>query len=62
MAQQYDIKAISTKIKNLRETATELKSMSGGMQAIDRNADRILANVTMLEMNVSDAVDIIEDK
>ncbi len=29
---------------------------SGGIEAVRRNADRILANVKMLELNVSDVV------
>lgn len=61
MAQQYDIKAMAAKIKTLRDTATELKSMSEGIQAIDRNVERILANVTMLEMDISDAVAVMEE-
>ena len=49
---------MAEKIRLLRKTATELKQMSGGIQTIDRNVDRILANVKMLELNVSDVVDL----
>ena len=41
-------------IKKLRHTAEELKEKSGGIQAVDRNLDRILANIKMLELNISD--------
>jgi hypothetical protein len=58
MADEYDMESMADKIKALRQTATELKELSGGMQAIDRNVDRILANVKILEINVSDLVDI----
>ena len=59
MAQEYDIKEIADKILALRQQAAELKEMSGGIQAIDRNVDRILANVRMLELNISDIADVI---
>ena len=44
------------KIQAIKESARELREMSGGIQAVDRNVDRILASVKMLEINVSDAV------
>ncbi len=59
MAQEYDIKGMADRIRALKQTATELKTMSGGIQAIDRNVDRILACIKMLEINVNDVVDII---
>lgn len=46
-------------IKRLRRTAEELKEKSGGIQAVDRNVDRILANVKMLELNVSDVMELL---
>jgi hypothetical protein len=59
MAQEYDIKEMADKIRALKQSATELKEMSGGMQAVDRNIDRILANIRMLEINISDVLDVI---
>lgn len=47
------------KIQAIKKAAQELKEMSGGIQAVDRNADRILASVKMLEINVSDALEIV---
>jgi hypothetical protein len=35
--------------------------MSGGIQAVDRNVNRILASVKMLEINISDLVDLVQD-
>ena len=54
MAEEYDIQGMAASIEALRRTAEELKNMAGGMQAVDRNVDRILANVKMLEINISD--------
>lgn len=42
------------RIKVIKKAAEELKGLSEGMQAVDRNAERILASVKMLEINVSD--------
>jgi hypothetical protein len=60
MVQQYDIKSMVTKIKALRRNAETLKEISGGIQAVDRNADRILADVRMLEININDAADVLK--
>jgi len=59
MTQEYDIKGMADKIKSLRQYAEELKGMSGGIQAVDRNVDRILANVKMLEINITDAAEFL---
>ena len=59
MVQEYDVREMADKILALRQKATELKAMSGGIQAVDRNVDRILANVKMLELNISDIVDLV---
>ena len=48
------------KIQAIKEAALELKEMSGGIQAVDRNVDRILASAKMLEINVSDVVETWE--
>jgi len=59
VVEEYNIKLMAEKIETIRRTATELKSISGGIQAIDRNVDRILASVKMMEINITDVVDII---
>jgi hypothetical protein len=59
MKQEYDIKGMTKKIQTIKETATELKQISGGIQAVDRNVDRILASVKILEINISDIASII---
>ena len=58
MAEKYNTKEMAEKIRDIKEAATKLKSISGGIQAVDRNADRILASVKMLEINASDIADI----
>ena len=59
MTQEYDIKGMITRIKALRKNAEELKKISGGIPTVEKNADRILANVKMLEINVTEAADVL---
>ena len=59
MANTVDIKGMAEKIRVLRHDAEALRAMSGGMQAVDRNVDRILANVRMLEIDISDVAEIL---
>ena len=61
MVEKYKTGDMAEKIRVLKQTATELKRVSGGIQAVDRNGDRILASVKMLEINISDLVDISGD-
>jgi hypothetical protein len=49
-----EMKKLDTRIKTIKKAAEELKTLSGGMQAVDRNVERILASVKMLEINVTD--------
>jgi hypothetical protein len=59
VTQEFDIRGMADKIRALKQKATELKAMSGGIQAVDRNVDRILASVKMLEINISDIAGMI---
>lgn len=61
MVKEYKIGDMAEKIRLLKQAAIELKRISGGIQAVDRNVDRILASVKMLEINISDLVDISGD-
>jgi hypothetical protein len=54
-----ELRKIDTRIKTIKKATQELKQLSGGIQAIDRNAERILASVKMLEINISDVKDLI---
>jgi hypothetical protein len=58
MAEEYDIKDMATKIRALRQNAEALKEISGGIPAVAKNADRILANVRMLEIEINDVAEI----
>jgi hypothetical protein len=49
-----EIKKMDTRIKAIKKAAQELKDLSRGIPAVDRNVVRILASVKMLEINISD--------
>jgi hypothetical protein len=54
-----EIRKLDTRIKMIKKATQELKQLSGGIQAVDRNAERILASVKMLEINISDVKDLV---
>jgi len=56
-----NIEEMAQRISSIKQQANELKAMSGGIQAVDRNVDRILASVKMLEINISDLVGLVKD-
>ena len=60
MAEEYDVKAIADVIISLRQNAEKLKEIAADIPTVQKNADRILANIRMLEISVSDAVEIIK--
>jgi hypothetical protein len=43
-------------VRIIREAAFRLRETAGGIQGIERNVDRLLASVKMLEINISDIV------
>jgi hypothetical protein len=57
--EQEILKKIDDQIQLIKKAALELKNLSGGIQAVDCNAQRILASAKMLEINVSDLGDVV---
>ncbi len=62
MAEESNLKAMCAKVKSLRKTATDLKAMSGGIQAVDRNVDRMMANIRALEINLVEVDKVLNNK
>jgi chaperonin cofactor prefoldin len=58
MGPQIDIKKMDAKIQLLKKATEELNQLSKDFPAIARNTVRILASVKMLEINVSDLVEL----
>jgi len=55
---QNDLKEIDEKIQVMKRTAKELNRLGDQFPALARNSVRILASVKMLEINVSDLVEL----
>lgn len=60
LADKDRLTEIAAIISELRGKTERLKELSGGMQCVDRNCERILAGVLMLELNVSDACEFLD--
>jgi len=58
MAQQIDLNQINDKIQLMKKTAEELNRIGEDFPSVARNTVRILASVKMLEINVSDLVEL----
>jgi hypothetical protein len=52
--ENWDIEEMDERIKQMRQLAEELKVKGRRIQAVERNVDRILASIKILELNVSD--------
>lgn len=57
MDHKIDIKEIDNNIKSLKEISKKLFENSATFPSLNRNCRRILANIKMLELNVSDIND-----
>jgi len=55
-----DIKGFDQSVQQMRQFAEELKVKAGMIQAVERNVDRILASIKMLELNISDVKEFID--
>jgi cell division protein FtsI/penicillin-binding protein 2 len=53
------LEKIDAHIQSIKKAALELNAISGGIQALDCNTQRILASVKMLEINFSDLRDLV---
>lgn len=54
-----NLREMADLIQDLRQTATRLRDLSE-IPAVVRNCERILASVRMLELNISEAVAVLE--
>jgi hypothetical protein len=60
MMTQHDLKEMDDKIQVMKQAAEELNRIGENFPALTRNTVRILASVKMLEINVSDLVELDE--
>ncbi len=55
---QIDIEDMNSKIMAIKKITTELNQMADDFPAIAKNTARILSSTKMLEINLSDLVDL----
>ncbi|MEI6153584.1 MAG: hypothetical protein WCQ90_05810 [Deltaproteobacteria bacterium] len=53
-----EIEVLDAKIRELRKTAEDIMADGAEIEAVKRNIKRILASITMLELNVCDVKEI----
>jgi hypothetical protein len=58
MDDRIDLNSINAKIQGIKKAVEELKRLGANFPALSRNADRILASIKMLEINITDCVDL----
>lgn len=58
MNQEINLLEINNEIIALKKTATLLKEKAGSFPALQKNMNRILASIKMLEINISDIIDL----
>jgi hypothetical protein len=56
---EYPLEKMVRGIRSIKKSAVELRNLSGGIEAVDRNADRILASIKMLGINISNMADLV---
>ncbi|MEW6664507.1 MAG: hypothetical protein AB1512_04720 [Thermodesulfobacteriota bacterium] len=52
--QTWDIQGMDERIRKMRILAEELKQIGRGIPSVEKNVDRILASITVLELNISE--------
>ena len=62
MASQKNLTKINSKIQLLKSTAVELGRLGEDMPFLVRNNARILASLKMMEINISDLMDLYDKK
>ena len=55
---KIELEQIYANIRIMKSAADELERLSGSFPALNRNTRRILASLKMLEMNISDLVEL----
>ena len=57
-----NLNEINVKIQLMKKTAWELEKLGENFPALGKNIARILASLKMLELNISDIVDLSPDR
>lgn len=57
---EINLKEMDTLVKEIKSKIEKMVDLSHGVQCVDRNCDRILASIKMLEINICDLQEILE--
>jgi len=58
MTQQTELAEMDNRIQTMKKAALELQDMANQFPAVSRNLSRVLSSVKMLELNISDILDL----
>jgi hypothetical protein len=58
MPSAIDMKGLNLNIRSARRAVEELKRLGEDFPSVARNAERMLASLKMLELNVSDVLEL----
>ena len=58
MTQQTELAEMNDKIQTMKKAALELQDMANQFPSVSRNLSRLLSSIKMLELNVSDILDL----
>lgn len=58
MSSRIDLNQIADQIETMKKAAENLSRYGESFPALDKNTRRILASIKMLEINVSDVIDL----
>lgn len=58
---EVKLKEMDKLIQELKTKTSKLMEISDGMQCVDRNCERIMSGIKMLELNVSDVVKYLDE-
>jgi hypothetical protein len=61
MKNNFDLARMADNIGLLRKTTEALRKMGKGLPAVEKNTNRILASIKMLELNISDPMELSID-
>jgi len=54
---EYDLKGMDSEIRVIEESVNRLKALGQGIEAVEKNANAILAFIFLLKRNVSDILE-----
>ncbi|RLB36408.1 MAG: hypothetical protein DRH12_15810 [Deltaproteobacteria bacterium] len=60
MTRKEELKKFNQLIQELKKVALKLNQMSDLVPSIKRNSDRVLASIRMMELNISDLVQVVK--